>query len=102
MGARWTSRSTVVEIDAERRRFAYRSRSDDGNPSYADWQWDVADDPVGARVRVSVHAHPRSFWRRHLLPRVRPNGLQKAMDRSLGALGDQVAHGVTDDVQTGR
>jgi hypothetical protein len=89
LGARWNSRSVVVEIDAGLGRFGYRSRSDDGNPSYADWRWDVSGDPGGARVQVCVEARPRTFWRRSLLSRVRPRGLRRAMDRSLRALAEE-------------
>lgn len=88
---RWNSRSRVVAIDAERGRFAYRSQSDDGNPSYADWRWEVVPHTTGARVAVAVEAHPRTFWRRVLLSRIRPSGLQKAMDESLRALGSLLA-----------
>lgn len=35
LGQRWRSRSTVEELDVAARRFAYRSGTDDGNPSYA-------------------------------------------------------------------
>ena len=92
----WRSRSTVVEVDAERGCFAYRSRSDDGKPSYADWRWEVTADAGGARVQVSVEAPPRSFWRRHLLSRIRPTGLRRAMERSLRALRGQVTAGRDD------
>src|SRR5690242_4926719 len=34
LGQSWPSRSTVVDIDPQARHFAYRSRTDDGNPSY--------------------------------------------------------------------
>ena len=39
LGQSWPSRSTVLELDPETRHFAYRSQTDDGNPSYADWSW---------------------------------------------------------------
>jgi uncharacterized protein YndB with AHSA1/START domain len=87
----WKSRSRVIELDPGRGRFAYRSQTDDGNPSHADWQWDVTADPAGTRVRVTVEARPRTFWRKLLASRLRPPGLQEAMDRSLRALSEQVA-----------
>lgn len=37
LGQRWRSRSTAEELDVAARRFAYRSGTDDGNPSYARW-----------------------------------------------------------------
>src|SRR5688500_10619720 len=45
MGTHWPSRSTVVAIDRATGLFAYRSGSDDGNPSYGDWVWRVAPHP---------------------------------------------------------
>jgi uncharacterized protein YndB with AHSA1/START domain len=90
MKARWNSRSTVTELDAERGRFAYRSQSDDGNPSYADWCWDVAPEGDGTRVRVSVHGHPVTLFRRVVASRIRPSGLEKAMHQSLETLAEQV------------
>jgi uncharacterized protein YndB with AHSA1/START domain len=38
MGKTWWSRSRVQEFDAAQRVIAYRSRTDDGNPSYAIWR----------------------------------------------------------------
>ena len=37
LGQSWASRSTVIAIDPTTRHFAYWSRTDDGNPSHADW-----------------------------------------------------------------
>ena len=37
----WKSRSHVQEIEPGAR-FAYRTHTDDSNPSYALWQWDIA------------------------------------------------------------
>ena len=45
-GMTWQSRSRVEEIDSDTRRFRYRTWNTDGNPSYADWKWEV----VAARV----------------------------------------------------
>ncbi len=96
MHARWNSRSTIVELDRSQRRFAYRSQSDDGNPSFANWRWEVLDDPAGSRVSVSVDAHPQTFWRRNLLSKIRPSSLEKAMNESLRALRTYAtARGVT-------
>ena len=46
LGQSWPSRSTVTLLDRSTRRFSYRSQTDDGNPSHADWNWQVADAPV--------------------------------------------------------
>ena len=87
LGQSWVSTSTVVVLDPAAGRFAYRSQSDDGNPSYADWEWHVEPDGDGARVTVAVDLHPLSFWRKHLLIRIRRPALRKEMQRSVAALG---------------
>ena len=77
LGQTWPSRSTVVDIDRQARRFAYRSQTDDGNPSHADWTWQVSDAPGGCEVTVSCALHPATFWRRVLLVKVRGRQLQR-------------------------
>ena len=71
LGQSWRCRSTVVAIDPRARHFAYRSQTDDGNPSYADWSWQVTDAPGGCEVTVSLALHPATFWRRVLLAHLR-------------------------------
>ena len=93
MKTRWNSRSRALEVDRQRGRFAYRSQSDDGNPSFADWRWQLDPDPAsgGTRVGVEVDVHPRTFLRRRVLSELRRSGLRKAVDQSLAALREQVA-----------
>ena len=92
LGQSWPSRSTVLELDPSSRRFAYRSQSDDGNPSYADWSWRVTDAPGGCRVTVSLALHPVTFWRRVLLARIRARQLQRReLPASLAALASRMA-----------
>lgn len=87
LGQSWRSRSTVEQLDVAGRRFAYRSRTDDGNPSYARWDWVVADDPAGSRVTVTWDLHPATFWRRVLLARIRARQLSRTeLPTSLAAL----------------
>ena len=87
LGQRWRSRSTVEELDASRRRFAYRSRTDDGNPSYGRWTWQVDEDPEGCQVVVTWELHPVTFWRRVLLGRIRARQLARTeVPASLAAL----------------
>ena len=90
MKTHWNSRSTITELDPARGRFAYRSQTDDGNPSHADWQWDVTEDAGSTRATVSVAAHPHTFFRRQIASRLRPSGLHKAMQQSLETLREQV------------
>ena len=87
LGQTWRSRSTVEELDTAARRFAYRSGTDDDNPSYASWTWQVADDPAGSRVTVRWTLHPATFWRRALLARIRGRQLARTeIPASLAAL----------------
>ena len=39
LGQTWSSRSRLIALDRDARRFSYRSATDDGNPSYAEWTW---------------------------------------------------------------
>lgn len=87
LGQTWRSRSMIEEIDTAARRFTYRSATDDGNPSYARWTWEVADEPEGSRVTVSWALRPATFWRRVLLARIRGRQLARTeIPASLAAL----------------
>jgi uncharacterized protein YndB with AHSA1/START domain len=86
LGQSWVSKSQVSELDPETRRFSYRSQSDDGNPSYADWAWQVEPDGDGAMVSVTVDLEPVTFWRKYLLVKIRRPALRSEMRDSLGAL----------------
>jgi hypothetical protein len=91
MGSTWVSKSQVSAIDPATRRFAYRSQSDDGNPSYVDWEWRVNADGDGSTVTVRADLNPITFWRKYLLIRIRRPVLRKEMRASLAAL-DGAAH----------
>jgi len=87
MGTSWASRSKVEEYDIERRVFSYRSCTDDGNPSYATWRWQIEPDAGRAsRVTVSWDLHPQTFWRRVLLARIRSRRLRREVPASVDAL----------------
>ena len=87
MGTSWASRSTVEDYDVERRVFSYRSCTDDGNPSYAIWRWQIEPDAGGtSRVTVSWDLHPQTFWRRMLLARIRSRQLRREVPASIDAL----------------
>ena len=75
LGQKWHSRSVVEALDPIGRCFAYRSVTDDGNPSYALWTWVVGHHAEGALVTVACELHPLTFWRRILLVRVRSHQL---------------------------
>ena len=87
LGQTWRSRSTVEELDVAGRRFAYRSGTDDGNPSYARWAWAVEDDGASSRVTVTWDLRPVTFWRRVLLVHIRARQLARTeVPASLAAL----------------
>lgn len=88
MGSTWRSRSRVESIDRGIRSFAYRSSTDDGNPSYALWSWKIDPDPAGSLVTVRWHLHPVTFWRRILLARIRSRQLTREIPASIAALGE--------------
>jgi uncharacterized protein YndB with AHSA1/START domain len=86
MGRSWNSRSEARVVDKAGGRFTYRSQSADGNPSFAEWAWQVEPAPAGTRVITSVDLEPRTFWRQHLLVHVRRPALKREMRASLVAL----------------
>jgi uncharacterized protein YndB with AHSA1/START domain len=87
MGSSWASRSTIEEYDPRQCVFAYRSRTDDGNPSYALWRWTVEPEAHGgSRVTVRWELHPKTFWRRALLVRIRSRQLQREVRASIESL----------------
>jgi uncharacterized protein YndB with AHSA1/START domain len=86
LGQSWVSKSQVSELDPRTRRFSYRSQSDDGNASYADWTWQVEPDAEGSMVSVTVDLKPVTFWRKHLLVKIRRPSLRSEMRDSLRAL----------------
>lgn len=91
LGQSWVSKSTLTELNPESGRFAYRSQSDDGNPSFADWAWHIEPDGAGSRVSVTVDVNPQTFWRRNLLIKLRRPGLRKEMQQSLEALQSAIS-----------
>lgn len=96
LGQRWHSRSIVELLDRTGRHFAYRSATDDANPSYALWTWVVADQDGVARVTVACDLHPRTFWRRVLLVRIRSRQLARTeLVESLEALAATTQRGLT-------
>jgi hypothetical protein len=88
MGTRWPSRSHATVVDPDAGRFEHTTRSDDGNPSYAMWSWQVRPDGPGSELTVSWAVYPRSFWRRALLARLRRPVLEAEVRASLAGLND--------------
>jgi uncharacterized protein YndB with AHSA1/START domain len=86
MGSSWQSRSRVLALDPGAQHFSYRSQTDDGNPSYGDWSWTIAEADDGTRVTISWELWPKTFWRRALLARVRNRQLRREVRASLRAL----------------
>ena len=91
MGSHWHSRSRVVVYDPEQGRFEHFTQSDDGNPSYANWRWQVTPTPEGkCRLDVSWDVHPKTFWRRALYAKIRRHQLADEVPTSLGRLAAEI------------
>lgn len=88
VGQSWVSKSQVSMLEPASGHFAYRSQSDDGNPSYADWDWRIEAEGDGSKVTVTVDLNPTTFWRKHLLVKIRRPVLRKEMGDSLKALAN--------------
>jgi hypothetical protein len=86
LGQSWVSKSTLIDFDETSRRFRHRSQTDDGNRSYADWDWSIQSDDAGARISVAVALYPATFWRKALLVHVRRPFLRREMRASLAVL----------------
>jgi hypothetical protein len=82
----WKSRSRVEEIDREAHRFTYRTWNADGNPSYADWRWEV--DPIDStsQVTVSWDVYLKTLDRKLLAGPIRQRQLRREVAASLTAL----------------
>jgi len=89
----WASRSTVLDLDRTERRFRHRTVTDDGNPSWAVWEWKVDEVPGGSQVTVSWELHPETFFRKIIASRMRNRALRKEVPTSVAALGALIANG---------
>jgi hypothetical protein len=85
MGTRWNSRSRVEEVDRDAHRLALVSRTDDGNPSHANWKWEVVPADGEAEITVTWELYPRTFWRKVLLARIRHRQLKDEVRGSIRA-----------------
>jgi hypothetical protein len=85
-GMTWLSRSRLEEIDGDVRRFRYRTWNADGNPSYADWSWEVELLGAAAQVNVSWDVYLKTLDRQLLAGPIRQRQLRKEVAESLRAL----------------
>ena len=85
-GMTWQSRSRVEEIDLEAGLFSYRTWNADGNPSYADWTWEVVPFDSAAQVTVRWDVYLRTLDRKLLAGPIRRRQLRKEVAASLLAL----------------
>lgn len=86
MGTRWPSRARALRVDRAAGAFEHRSVTDDGNPSYVLWSWQVTPAAEGATLSVTWAVHPRTFWRKLLLARVRRGFLAAEVRGSLAGV----------------
>jgi uncharacterized protein YndB with AHSA1/START domain len=94
-GMRWPSRSTLIECDRGARRYTYRSQSDDGNPSFALWTWELSPaDGGGTDVTLRWNFNPRTFWRKAILVRIRNRQSRHETHASMRAMQAVLAHRV--------
>jgi hypothetical protein len=83
MASRWNSRSRIEKVDRDAGLFALRSQTDDGNSSYAKWEWLVTPANGQSEVKVSWRLYPKTFWRRFLLSKIRHRQLKEEVRGSL-------------------
>jgi hypothetical protein len=86
MGGRWPSRARALTVDRAGLSFEHRSCSDDGNPSYALWSWQVRPSENGSALTVTWAVYPRSFWRKLLIARARRPVLAQEVRASLAGM----------------
>jgi uncharacterized protein YndB with AHSA1/START domain len=81
----WKSRSHLEEIEPGTR-FAYRSHSDDANPSYARWQWDIAPTHEEVQITVSWDGYPKTIGRKLIAAPLRRRMLEREVAASLDTI----------------
>ncbi|MEY2468526.1 MAG: Polyketide cyclase / dehydrase and lipid transport [Actinomycetota bacterium] len=87
---KWKSRSTCQHIDREALRFVYKSTSEDKNPSFIDWFWEVTDRGGRAEVTVRWHGYPLTRFRQKIAAPLRSRQLERETRASLDALASCV------------
>ena len=86
MGLRWPSRSYVHEVNPRALRFSYKSQSDDGNPSSAEWAWELEPTANGTSVTVKWDLYPRTRFRKLIAVRLRSKQLRTEVAASLARI----------------
>jgi hypothetical protein len=99
---RWPSRSTVRQLDRTRLRFEYETRTDDGNPSFARWTWQVVPDGDESEIRVRWDGNPKTAARKLIFARIRRRMLQDEVQVSLRALAGRLGQPAADEHSSGR
>jgi hypothetical protein len=87
----WGSISRGAELSRDRCRFAYQTRNTDGNPSYSEWAWAIADSGAGAHVTVTWRVHLKTLDRRFFAGPIRKRQLAREVPRSLAALASAIS-----------
>lgn len=88
-GSRFTSRSHVIELDRPARRFVYRSKREDGNPSFTIWSWKVDPEVGGAGSEVTLEweLRPATLFRKKVVAPLRGRQIERSdVPASLAAL----------------
>ncbi|MGN6475141.1 MAG: SRPBCC family protein [Mycobacteriales bacterium] len=82
----WGSISTVIEHDPRARRFSYRTRNADGNPSWTEWRWSLEPTGAGTVVNVSWDVYLKTPDRKYFAGPLRKRQLAREVPQSLVAL----------------
>ena len=81
----WKSRSHVEEMEPGIL-FAYRSHTDDTNPSYARWRWDITRGAEDVAVTVTWSGYPKTIGRRLIAAPLRRRMLEREVAASLNTI----------------
>ncbi|MFP5319024.1 MAG: SRPBCC family protein [Acidimicrobiia bacterium] len=90
-GARFTSRSHVIELDGRSHRFVYRSKREDNNPSFTIWGWKVDPEGDGSKVTLEWEMRPATLFRKKVVGPLRGRQIERSdVPASLTALRQEV------------
>lgn len=77
LGRRFNSRSHVIELDRAGRRFVYRSKREDDNPSFTIWTWEVEPDGEWSRVTLGWEFRPATIFRKRVISPLRHRMIER-------------------------